>query len=168
MSEIVEGLDVAKRGQVRRLRAAGRFFWIDVALGETSPEELGELLGIPEAALPALMGFGEERVLAQVHADGERVVLPFACYLTVSGPPEGSPYRLEPVEVHVLVSGDCLVTLHEEPVALVDRLAACTPQGRSEQYLVYALLDAMAASAFDALSEVESTLDDLAVARRDP
>jgi magnesium transporter len=168
MSEIVEGLDDAKRGQVRRLRAAGRFFWIDVALGETSPEELGELLGVPEAALPALVGFREQRASSRkFHADGERVVFPFACYLPATGPPEGTHFRLQPVEVHVLVSGEYLVTLHEEHVPLVDLVAASSPEGRSEQYLVYAVLDAMAASAFDALSEVESTLDDLAVMSTD-
>jgi magnesium transporter len=168
MSEIVEGLDDAKRRQVSSLRAAGRFFWIDVALGETSPDELGELLGIPEAALPALVGFGDERASSRkLHADGERVVFPFACYLPATGPSGGTRFRLQPVEVHVLVSGDYLVTLHEAQLPLVDLLAASAPEGRSEQYLVYAVLDAMAASAFDALSEVESTLDDLAVMSTD-
>jgi magnesium transporter len=72
------------------------------------------------------------------------------------------PYRLRSVEVYVLVSGDYLLTLHEEPVSLPEVLAPDLPDGRSEQYVVYAVLQAMVTSAFDALNEIELTLDDLA------
>ena len=41
------------------------------------------------------------------------------------------------------------------------------PAGRSERYVVYAILDAMLASAFDALNEVELKLEDLAVMSTD-
>ena len=60
----------------------------------------------------------------------------------------------------MLVSGDYLLTVHEERVSLPDVLAPYTPEGRSEQYVIYAVLDAMVASAFEALNELELTLDD--------
>ena len=41
------------------------------------------------------------------------------------------------------------------------------PEGRSEQYAVYAVLDAIVASAFDALTEAEETLDRLSVMSAD-
>src|SRR6185312_7322816 len=63
--------------------------------------------------------------------------------------------------------GDYLLTLHEERVSLPDVLAPYTPQGRREQYVIYAVLDAMVASAFDALYELELALDDLAVMSTD-
>jgi magnesium transporter len=69
--------------------------------------------------------------------------------------------------VHVLVSGDYLLTLHEERMSLPELLAPDVPEGRSEQYVVYAVLDAMVATAFDALNEVELTLDDLALMSTD-
>jgi magnesium transporter len=56
-----------------------------------------------------------------------------------------------------------MLTLHEERVSLPQLLAPYLPEGRSEQYVVYAVLDAMVGTAFDALNEVELTLDDLAV-----
>ena len=67
----------------------------------------------------------------------------------------------------MLVSGDYLLTVHQERVSLPALLAPYMPEGRSEQYVVYAVLDAMVASAFDALNEVEETLDDLALMSTD-
>jgi magnesium transporter len=46
-------------------------------------------------------------------------------------------------------------------------LAPFTPQGRSEEYIVYAVLDAMVGSAFDALNDLKLSLDDLAVTSTD-
>jgi magnesium transporter len=61
----------------------------------------------------------------------------------------------------VLISGEYMLTLHVETVSLHGVLEVEPPEGRSEQYLVYAILDAMVGTAFDALGEVESTLEDL-------
>jgi magnesium transporter len=41
------------------------------------------------------------------------------------------------------------------------------PEGRSEQYIVYAVLDAMVGSAFDALNDLELALDELAASSTD-
>jgi magnesium transporter len=60
-----------------------------------------------------------------------------------------------------------VLTLHRERVKLPELLAPSLPEGRSEQYVVYAVLESMVASAFDALSEVELTLDDLSVMSSD-
>ena len=165
MTDIVEGLADAQRDRIRALRKSGDFFWIDVPLNETSPHDLGEALGIPEPALQAIVGFGDVQASShKFHADGQRVAFAVSCYLEPAQPADGTPYRLRPVEVHVLVSGDYLLTLHEERVSLPKLLAPSLAEGRSEQYVVYAVLDAMVTTAFDALNEVELTLDDLAVA----
>ena len=168
MTEIVYGLDAAQRDRIGALRKSGRFFWIDVVLGETSPDDLGEALGISEPALRALLGFGEPHSASRkFYADGRHVVFVFACYLERPELADGTPYRLRPIEVHVLVSSDCVLTLHRERVKLPELLAPSLPEGRSEQYVVYAVLESMVASAFDALSEVELTLDDLSVMSSD-
>ena len=67
----------------------------------------------------------------------------------------------------MLVCGEYVLTLHEERLSLPDLLAPYARERRSEQYVVYAVLDAMLVSAFDALNEVELTLDDLAVMSTD-
>ena len=168
MTEILEGFDRASRDRVGALRKEGHFFWIDVALSETSPDDLSQALGIPEPALRTLLSFGEEVPSSRkFHADGRCVVLSFSCYLESGRLADGGSYRLRPVEAHMLVSGGYLLTLHEEQVSLPELLAPHAPEGRSKQYVVYAVLDAMVASAFDALNEVELTLDDLALMSTD-
>jgi magnesium transporter len=168
MTEIVEGLDGAERDRIGELRKNGSFFWVDVSLGETSPHELGEVLAIPQQALEVLLGFGEARPSTRkLYADGKHVVFPFSAYLDSNQLAERTPYRLSPVEVRVLVCGDYVLTVHEERLSLPDLLAPYTRERRSEQYVVYAVLDAMLVSAFDALNEVELTLDDLAVMSTD-
>jgi magnesium transporter len=168
MTEIVEGLDGAERDRIAELRRGGRFFWIDVALSETSADDLGEALSIPKHALQALLGFGEARPSShKLYTDGKHVAFAFSCYIESTQLADDGPYHLRPVEVHLLVCGDYLLTLHEERVSLPDLLAPYTPERRSEQYVVYAVLDAMLGSAFDALNEVELTLDDMAVMSTD-
>jgi magnesium transporter len=168
VTEIVSGLGVAERDRIESLRKSGRFFWIDVPLSETSPHDLGEALGISEDALQALLGFGHAQSASRkFHADGREVVFTFSCYLERPDLEDGSLYRLQPIEVHVLVSSDYLLTLHRERVKLPELLETSLPEGRSEQYVVYAVLEAMVASAFDALNEVERTLDELAVMSTD-
>ena len=62
----------------------------------------------------------------------------------------------------MLVTGDHLLTLHQEQVSLPAVLAPDLPEERSQGYVVYSVLDAMLASTFDALEEVELRLDALA------
>ena len=59
-------------------------------------------------------------------------------------------------------STDYLLTLHPERVSLPAVLAPELPPGRGRRYAVSSILDAMLASAFDALEELELTLDALA------
>jgi magnesium transporter len=163
MTEIVEGLGGAQRDRIEALREGGSFFWVDLSLSDASPHELGEVLAIPGRALEALLGFGEARPSTRrLYADGEQVVFSFSAYLESTELAEGAPYRLGPVEVRVLVCGEYLLTLHEERLPLPDLLAPYAHERRSEQYVVYAVLDAMLVTAFDALDEVEQTMDDLA------
>lgn len=164
VSEIVEGLDGAQRDRIEVLRKAGRFFWVDVSLSATSPSDLSESLGIPGHAIQGLLSIGDAHPSARTFlADGQRVVFGTGCYLESDEPRDGAAYRLRAVEVGVLVSGDYLLTVHQERLSLPALLKPYMPEGRSEQYAVYAVLDAIVASAFDALKEAEETLDELAL-----
>ena len=165
MGEIVEGLGGAQRDRIRALREAGRYFWIDVSLGGVaSPNDLGEALGIHELALQTLLSVGDAHPSARrFEADGQHIVFEIGCYLESDQLQVGTHYRLQGIQVGVLISGDYLLTVHQEQVSLPALLAPYMPEGRSEQYAVYAVLDAMVASAFAALNEVEETLDDLAL-----
>jgi magnesium transporter len=66
-----------------------------------------------------------------------------------------------------VITADYLLTLHEERLSLPAALDADIPDGRSNRYVVYSVLEAMIASSFDALEEVERRLDAMAVTSTD-
>jgi magnesium transporter len=154
MGEIVEGLD---RERIAALRAAGRFFWVDVSLGDVTREGFADVLGIPEHAIVPLLDFDESTPPSRnIHADGEHVVFAFTTFA------DGRP-----IEVHVLVSGDYMLTVHQESLALVHLLRPELPEHRTEQYLIYSVLEAMVLSSFDTLNAVERELEKLQVGSMD-
>jgi magnesium transporter len=162
VTEILYGLRDAQRERVAALREAGDFFWLDVSLGETTLDEVVERLGIPERTSQALARYGDAHGAARrFHADAHRIVFATCCY--VADAEEAAETRhMEPIEVRVLVTGEYLLTLHEQRLSLTELLAPDIAEGRSEQYVVYSVLDAMLATAFEALNELDLTLDDLA------
>ncbi len=164
MSEIVEGLDGGKRERIASLRAKGDFFWIDLCVGDLPRGELGDALDVPPDALRPLLDFERgERPSRRFHANRKQVVFPFHCYLEAD-PREGEdPPRLQGIEVNVLVHGDYLLTVHRERLSLPSLLPGYSAEGRSEQYVVYAVLDAMVMTAFDALNDTELALEGLQI-----
>lgn len=168
VTAVLEGLDAATRERVETLRRSGEFFWIDVSLGDTSEGDLRQALGLSDGALPPLLSFGSGLGSSRMfHTDGKHLVFAFSCYLESAGRGEEQLFQLRGVEVHVVVTGEFILTLHEERVSLPRVLTPDIPEGRSEQYAVYAILDAMIVSAFDALNEVETVLEDLTVTSTD-
>ena len=117
MGEIVEGLGEAERGRIVALRRAARFFWADVSLGETSPDALAKALDIPGHALKPLVDLGGDTPPSRkFHTDGQHVVFSLSCFTERVRRVGAGSYRLHPMEVHVLVCGDYLLTVHEERV----------------------------------------------------
>jgi magnesium transporter len=159
--EIVEGLDGQVREQIKKLRADGHFFWIDLPVAGIDAEQLERALGIPAEASRPLLDFERgERPSRRFTASRQQVVFPFHCYIEEDGETETTP-PLRAIEVNVLVHGDFLLTAHREPLSLPSLLPTYNSEGRSEQYVVYAVLDAMVATAFDALSDAELALEKL-------
>jgi magnesium transporter len=160
MSEIVEGLGEEQRGRIVELRSQGRFFWIDLCVEGLPGADLEQALDVPPHALRPLLDFERgERPSRRFNATRSQIVFPFHCY--VEGEDLGSEDApgLRAIEVNVLVHGDYLLTVHRERVSLPSLLPEYSAEGRSEQYVVYAVLDTMVATAFDALSDTELALE---------
>ena len=137
------GLRDAQQERIASLREAGQFFWLDVSLSETSLDELVEALDIPERASRALASHGEAGGPSRkLYVDGHHLVFTTGCYVEPSERPAGT-LRMRPLDLRVLVNGEYLLTLHEERVALTEQVAPDIAEGRSEQYVVYSVLDAM-------------------------
>ena len=157
MDNVLYGLGDAERRRVAALRAEGRFFWLDVSLSETSREALRDALGVSERALVTLRGRGDASASRTLLADGEVVAFELRCYVES----EAAAGRMPPLKVHVVVTADYLLTLHEERVSLPAVLAPALPADRSRRYVVYSVLDTILASTFSALEEVELRMDAL-------
>lgn len=148
VTHILRGLEGRRAAA---LRAEGHFFWADIQAGEHTREELQRTLEVPDDALGPLLHF-DPRVSRsrKFHIDADHVVFLFNCFVDS-----------EPIEVHVLVSGDYVLTVHAAPASLPDLLELAVPDDRTEQYLIYAVLEAMLATHFDELSHVNDEIDHL-------
>jgi magnesium transporter len=162
VSDVLYGFDAAQREHVAALRAERRFFWLDVSLSETNRDDLVAALAIPDGARQALRDSADASASRKFHADGQAVVFALRCYVESEPPADVTAYRLRPLELSVVVTGEYLLTLHRERISLPALLAPDLPKERTQGYVVYSVLDAIVASTFDALEEVEVRLDALA------
>jgi magnesium transporter len=128
-------LDTVDLDAIRALHQREEFFWLDLdAPGDADLDALGELLGIPDLAVEDSKEFGQRPKLDEY---GERVLIVFY-----------GAHGTELVEVHVHVSGKEVVTIRRAPCAHLweARERAATAKVRTEQDLVYRVLDALATS----------------------
>jgi magnesium transporter len=163
VSDVVEGLDASARSRIEALQGEGRFAWIDASSGENGPDDLRDGLGIPEGAVRALLAFGDRGPrVRKLFAGGGVVVFPSTCYLESSGTNRDTLERLRAVEVHLLVARGYVLTVHEDAFSLPTRLAPYLLDERGGRHTVFEVVQAMVATSFDALYEVELALDRLA------
>ena len=160
MSEIFESLGAAERQRIAEVRRSGGYCWIDLSLEPETRADLRDALGIPDHALDPLLDFSPSPPSRKFHTDADHVVFTLSAFLEPDSE-VGAIQRLWPVEVHVLVHGEYLLTVHRENITLPADLPSYMSEGRSEQYVVYAVLDGIVATGFDALNEAELTLEGL-------
>jgi magnesium transporter len=171
-------LEAEQVAQIRALRARGdseSFFWLDLDLEgglrrsdrpTYTLEQVAEALGIPERvpdrALDALGDFDDRHALAKkFHADDLHVVFPFFYVPVVDSLAGERANEAPPIEVHLLVHGDYLLTVSKEPLPLQEYSGDISTRHKSEQYTVYVALETMAMTAYEALAQVEDTIETL-------
>jgi magnesium transporter len=149
-------LDTVDADRIRALHERGEFFWLDLhAPSDDELDLLGELLDIPPLAVQDTKEFGQR---PKIDDYGARVLVVFY------GADE------EPVEVHVHVSGDEVITVRRAPCAHLGaaRDRAMTDTSHTEQDVVYRVLEALATSLRELVdghaTEVEH-LEDIAFER---
>jgi len=128
-------LDTVDLDAIRALHGREEFFWLDLdSPSDAELDALGAILEIPDLAIEDTKEFGQRPKL-DVYA--ERVLIVFY-----------GAHETEPVEVHVHVSGNEVVTVRRAPCAHLweAREHAASARVRTEQDLVYRVLDALADS----------------------
>jgi magnesium transporter len=142
------------RDQIAQHLEKGEFFWLD--LTDPPDQKLFEVaeqfhlhpLTVQDARTfnqrPKLEDYGEYAFLVafgvQAGGRGEQVALR---------------------EVHAIISGDYVVTIHRHPFQVLDDLRSRYQKEpvRSEQFFVYRILEAVASTFFPVLSRVDDEID---------
>jgi magnesium transporter len=152
-------LDTIDDAVITELRAAHEFFWLDATgLDATQIKHLGTLLGLHPLAVEDSVKFGQRPKL-DAYGDTALLVLQGG---VASRPEDENPHPLE--EIHCHLSGDFIVTLHQNPFPDLESVKALFAQHttkRSEQYHVYKIVDVVVDSFFPMLADLDEEINDL-------
>jgi magnesium transporter len=136
-----------------------RFFWLDLT-GPSAEEldRLHEMFGFHPLALEDALHFGQRPKLDRF---GEYV---FMVFYGAHEQAEDEDLLLQ--EVQMFISGKYIVTLHRDPLPVLDaqreRLEGLVLH--SEQFLLYRVFDALTDSFFPVLARMDDEIDDLEAA----
>jgi magnesium transporter len=152
-------LDMLVLTQIDRARIAAElerdaFFWLD--LRHPAPADidaLGELLGLHPVAIEDTREFGQ-RPKVDVYDDTALIVFYSA---------RRRDDTVDPVEVHVYVSGRFAVTVARDECAMLDALHEdLEPQGTEDEvYLVYRIFDSLTDAYYPVIEGLEARVDGL-------
>jgi magnesium transporter len=159
-SPIFKGFNPGDEERIAAARREHRFFWIDLIAHEASPAL--DALQVPRHARARLLESGtSEPPSRKFHADTEHVVFPFPYVRRPSAPVAEGPGAIDATEAGVLVHGDYILTVHRSGYWLTEELELPPAPHRSERYRVYAVLDGMLWTVFEALDSVENEMQGL-------
>src|SRR5215213_1960877 len=126
--------------RIEGLVERGEFFWLDLhAPSEEDFARLGGMLGLHPMAMEDTREFGQR---PKVDVYEHHVLVVF--YTATVADPEAAPVAT-PLEVHVYVSGDFVVTVRQQACDLLDRLhETLLPEDKeAEEHLVYRIFDTL-------------------------
>jgi magnesium transporter len=152
----MEVLESVERDRLAELRERDEFFWLD--LTSPSPEEMkavGETLGLHPVAIEDTLEFGQR---PKLDAYGDHLL--FVFYTVRRGPDTGeSP--VEPVEIHIYISGSYVVTVRRSTCTELDQLheELDTADPKAEHYIVYRIFDVLTDAFYPMIELLEQHID---------
>jgi magnesium transporter len=148
----VQVLDSVDEARISELRQQGVFFWLDlVAPGQDDIKRAGRIFGWHELAIEDTLHFGQRPKLDEY---GSYVLLVFYGVQHEGDKPQ-------PIEVHIYISGECIVTvrrggcLHLEDV----KRRLTNHAADVEEYIVYRVLDALTDSFFPLVQDIDERIE---------
>jgi magnesium transporter len=152
----MEVLTAVDRDRIAQLRARDEFFWLD--LNNPAPGDLeaaGELLGLHPLALEDTREFGQRPKLDR-YPDTVLLVF-YSARIGAAGD------VIEPIEVHLHVSGAWLFTARRGACDALDRLhtTLVPAEAQAEDYIVYRVLDGLTDALFPVVEHLEARIDAL-------
>jgi magnesium transporter len=151
----VRFLDSIDRQAISDLLGRDEYFWLDLTdPADDDATALGELFSFHPLALEDLGKRGQRPKLDDFGG---------YMFLVYYGVREGDGGEIELEEIHAFLSGGYIVTSHHRPSPPLEearqRLKAQTP--RSEQFVVYRVLDALTDSFFPVLERLDDRMEGL-------
>jgi magnesium transporter len=134
----------------------GRFFWLDLEdPTDEKLQKLAEKVGLHPLTVDDARTFDQRPKLDEY--DGYLFVVAYGV-----DPDAVSGERLL-LEVHLIISGDFVITIHRRPIAALQELRERVPKHpkRSEQFLVYKILDAITTTFFPVLTRIDDAIDEI-------
>jgi magnesium transporter len=148
----VHVLDRVDEARIAELRQAGHFFWLDlVAPRQEDIKDAGRIFGWHELAIEDTLHFGQRPKLDEY---GTYVLLVFF-----------GMHHIEndtlPVEVHLYISGECIVTVRPGSCMHLDdaKQRLLDHSADVEEYIVYRVLDALTDSFFPLVQRIEDKIE---------
>ena len=138
--------------EIAQLRGRGEFFWLD--LHDPSKDDLAaldDLFGLNPLARRQLRAQGQR---AKLYLYGDHALMVFWGVSTGAG-------REGVVEVHLVISGDGIVTVRNRACPALHSLREEleTGEGGAEQFVLYRILDAMTDAFFPVLDRLDDEID---------
>jgi magnesium transporter len=149
-------LEASDLNRVTEHLQAHQFFWLDLHDPKADQiSQLGELLHLHPLTIEEVSTFSERP--KREHYDGYVSLVVYGVDEQVA-----AGERLLR-EVHVLISGDWVVTLHPTPFEVLDTLRARVrrEQLRREQALIFEILDTVLSSYLPVLDRVDDAIDEI-------
>jgi len=154
----MEVLTEVDERRIASLLEHDEFFWLDLhAPGADALDRIGGMLGLHPMAMEDTREFGQR---PKVDSYESQVLIVF--YTARVSETDGQRVAA-PLEVHVYVSGDFVVTVRQEDCDLLDDLhGALMPEvTESEDYLVYRILDTLTDAWYPVIEAIEREVDSL-------
>ena len=152
----MEVLESVELDRLAELRERDEFFWLD--LTNPSAEDMkavGESLGLHPVAIEDTLEFGQR---PKLDAYGDHLL--FVFYTVRRGPDTGES-AVEPVEVHIYISGSYVVTVRRSTCTELDELheELDTADPKAEHYIVYRIFDVLTDAFYPMIELLEEHID---------
>jgi magnesium transporter len=150
--QVVTSVDTER---IQALREQGEFFWIDLlSPSDRELDALGELLRLHPVAMEDTREFGQRPKL-DVY-DNHLLLVFFS-----ARPTGDEDWPAVPIELHVYLSGDFVMTVRREPCLVLDRLHGdLGPEPtKEEELLLYRILDGLTDAFYPVIETFEHEID---------
>jgi magnesium transporter len=141
-------------GQLRELTARREFFWLDLSNPDAQTlDQVGDVLKLHELAIEDTQEFGQR---PKIDAYGDQLLL---VYFGAALDDNGGPV---PIEVHIHISNDFVLTVHRERCERFETVRATVERepAENEELVVYRVIDGLTDAVLDVLEHVAGTVDE--------